>query len=110
MCVGDIFVRSDPDINEPICVSLVGIQEGTETIRDETQVTVQFQNGTTEEGPWSSFRIVPMQYGVVSGSEKTDRESMIQLFRSKRNKKGIDAAILMITKAGAEGLDLKSVR
>ena len=51
-----------------------------------------------------------MQYGVVSGSEKTDRESMIQLFRSKRNKKGVDAAILMITKAGAEGLDLKSVR
>ena len=42
VCVGDVFVRSEPDINEPICVSLVGIQEGTETIRDETQVTIQF--------------------------------------------------------------------
>jgi len=47
---------------------------------------------------------------VVSGEDKEDRGSLISLIRSERNRKGVDAAILMITKAGAEGLDLKSIR
>jgi len=79
-------------------------------ITDDTEVVVLEANGERTEGTWKSLNLLPFQYCVVSGEDKEDRDAMIQLYRSLRNKKGIDAAIMMITKAGAEGLDLKSVR
>lgn len=47
---------------------------------------------------------------MVSGEDKEDRGSLIRLMRSERNRKGVDSVVLLITKAGAEGLDLKSIR
>ena len=111
ICVGDVLVKTDLEVNEPIMVTFMGRKDGTmEEIGDETEVVIRMLNGDIKEGSWGSFKLVPMQYGIISGGESEGRGELVQNFKSLRNKKGVDAAILMITKAGAEGLDLKSVR
>jgi hypothetical protein len=92
----------------------LGRKDGSkEKITDDTEVRVAvWEDGKREEkeSKWGDNGYIPFQYGVVSGEDKTDRASLISLMRSRRNRKGVDAAVLMITKAGAEGLDLKSIR
>jgi len=51
------------------------------------------------------------KYGIYSGVEDDDeKEKLISIFRSKENKNGEKVKLLMISGAGAEGLDLKNIR
>lgn len=111
VCVGDLLLKTDIGVNEPIFVTFMGRKDGSkDEIGDDTEVKIRMSNKEEREGSWGDLKLLPFQYGVVSGEDKEDRGALISLFRSKRNRKGVDAAVLMITKAGAEGLDLKSVR
>lgn len=115
VCVGDLLLRTNLRTNENILVTFMGRSDGKEDpINNETMVKVKINKEGTQiesrEGQWKDFGLIPFQYGVVSGGDKEDRGALVQLMRTERNKKGVDCAILMITKAGAEGLDLKGIR
>ena len=51
------------------------------------------------------------KFAMYTGSEKfEDREEMLKVFNSPDNKYGKIIKVLLVTKAGAEGLDLKNIR
>lgn len=114
ICVGDLLLRGKVGTNENVFVTFMGRVDGTrDTIDDDTPIKLRINETSKTEDveiKWGEYGLVPFQYGVVSGEDKEDRGELIKLMRSNRNRKGIDAAVLMITKAGAEGLDLKSIR
>ena len=50
-------------------------------------------------------------FAIISGEVNIDeRENIVTIFNNKRNIHGNDIALLLISKTGAEGLDLKCVR
>lgn len=112
VCIGDLLVKTKVGVNEPIFVEWMGRKDETrDEIHNDTEILVRScRSSDIETIKWSDGGFVPLQYGVVSGDDRENRGELISVMRSYRNRKGVDAAVLMITKAGAEGLDLKSIR
>lgn len=51
------------------------------------------------------------KYAIISGDTPSDvRDKIVKIFNSKKNSRGEIIKVLLISKTGAEGLDLKNIR
>lgn len=70
---------------------------------------IEFGGGSAK--PTKSKKSVTQMYAVITGNvEFSTREKIINIFNSDENKHGSIISLLLISKTGAEGLDLKNIR